>query len=240
MIISHEHQYLFVELPHTASTAISRELQRHYDGTPILHKHAYYHQFLQSASEEEKQCFVFSGIRNPMDEAVSMYFKYRENHRGNYTDPSKLKQSGGHVTAADLRRFHFLRRTGADFGSYFLKFYWLPYDNWSSLAHHRFDFTIRFETLQEDFERLLKLLGIHQRRALPAANPTGGKSAPFRSYFTGETHQRAQWVFGPFMRKWGYTFPPRWNAIEMRPVNDVLFHIVSIYRNARRRHLSPK
>ncbi len=236
MVISHRHRYLFIELPHTASTAISRELVALYDGETILRKHAYYHEFLRVAGEEEKGYFVFSGIRNPLDEAVSIYLKYKNNHRGNYTDPRKLKKQGGHVTEADLERFRFIHERQADFPLYLRRFYRLPYDNWSSLAHHRFDFVIRFERLQEDFAEVLERLGIEQQRPIPLANPTTGKR-DFGSYYTPEIRRHAVWVFGPFMRKWGYEFPPEWDTANVPWSSVVLFRLLSIYRNTRRRYL---
>ena len=92
MIISHTHRYLFVELPRTGSTAISRELVQNYEGAHILWKHATYQDFLKVAKPEEKEYFVFSGIRNPLDDAVSRYFKIMTDHRERFTDPEKLKR----------------------------------------------------------------------------------------------------------------------------------------------------
>ena len=54
MIISHRHRYLFVEVPHTGSHSIAEQLIRHYDGEPILRKHANVTQFLGQAAAEEK------------------------------------------------------------------------------------------------------------------------------------------------------------------------------------------
>jgi hypothetical protein len=237
MIIGHRYRYLFVELPHTASTAISRELRECYEGVPILRKHAYYHEFLRVANAEEKTYFVFSGIRNPLDEAVSLYLKYKTNHRGNYTNPRKLRKHGGHVTAADLARFDFIRSTNADFSAYFERFYRLPYDNWSSLAHHGFDYIIRFENLQDDFARVLQLLRTEQRRPLPAANPTAGREKDFWSHYTPEIYEQAKWVFGPFVNKWGYDFPPEWGDSVVSGSSQVMFHILAVYRNFRRKYL---
>lgn len=66
MVISDKYKYLFVELPHTGSTAISRELCEYYDGTQILSKHIFYHQFLKTATPKRKNYFVFSCIRKPL------------------------------------------------------------------------------------------------------------------------------------------------------------------------------
>ena len=40
MVISHKHRYVFVEIPHTGSHAISKELCEFYDGQIIHRKHA--------------------------------------------------------------------------------------------------------------------------------------------------------------------------------------------------------
>src|SRR5262245_27774439 len=80
MVISHKHRYLFVEIPNTGSTAISAELRRHYDGEPVLHKHATYGEFLRLASRDQRTYFVFGTVRNPLDLAVTEYFKLKTNH----------------------------------------------------------------------------------------------------------------------------------------------------------------
>ena len=54
MVISHKHQYVFVELGHTGSTAISQELCELYGGETIPHKHATYRDLQWVVSPEEK------------------------------------------------------------------------------------------------------------------------------------------------------------------------------------------
>ncbi len=73
MIISHQHRYLFVELPRTGSTAISRELRQNYDGESILVKHATYQISKDGDSGGERVLCLFR-YRNPLDDAVSLYF----------------------------------------------------------------------------------------------------------------------------------------------------------------------
>ena len=90
MIISHTHKYLFIELPMTGSTAISKELREQYDGVSILQKHSTYLDFLRVANEAEKQYFVFAGIRHPLDQVVSHYFKFKTGHDGQFTAAEHL------------------------------------------------------------------------------------------------------------------------------------------------------
>lgn len=54
MIISHEHRYVFVEVPRTGSSAINRELRERYGGVRILTKPATYEEFARQASDDER------------------------------------------------------------------------------------------------------------------------------------------------------------------------------------------
>lgn len=227
MIIGHEHRYLFVELPNTGTSAIHAALCEQYGGEPILHKHAYYQEFLSIARAEEKDYFVFSCIRNPLDIVVSGYFKHKTNHRGWFTDPKMRKENGGWVTARNLRKYRFIQDTSADFAAYFQKFYrFPPWDDWSSLAHKEFDYVIRFENLEADFARVLALLDLDAGEGLPVVNRTAGRDRDFWSYYTPEIRAQAVWVFGPFLREWGYEFPPEWGVTALPWTSRALFRLL--------------
>jgi hypothetical protein len=236
MIISHKHRYLFVELPRTGSTAISHELRTYYDGTPILHKHATYDAFLKIASAEERKYFVFAGIRNPLDDAVSLYCKLASGHHKIWTDPSRLKKKRL-VDRVRLTMFHFVKENEADFPTYFKKFYKVPYNTWSDLSHRTFDFIIRFECLQEDFENALRLIGIEPKRSLPVVNKTNKPEENYLAYYTPEIIPRAKRVFGPYMRQWGYTFPREWGEAELSIWNQMEFELFNVFRRVYWRYL---
>ena len=227
MIISHKYRYLFVELPNTASTAIRRELCELYDGVPIIRKHAYYHEFLSTASAEEKTYFTFSCIRNPLDVAVSHYFKYKTDWKDVFTDPEK---TGLQPPSPVRRRYEVIQRTDADFATYFKRFYRLPYDDWSCLAHLEFVFVIRFERLQDDFARVLELIEIPQVRTIPFVNRTSEKEDDFWSYYTAEIRDQVVRNFGPFMEQWGYEFPTDWGVASIPWSGQVQFRVIGFSR----------
>jgi hypothetical protein len=232
MIISHKYKYLFVELPRTGSTAISEELCELYDGQSVLQKHATYFDFLKVASPEEKEYFVFSCIRNPLDDAVSHYFKYKTDHKGNFTDPKRsVKRQRGLVGRINKSIFNFLKSSDADFPTFFMKYYRLPYNNWASLSHKEFDFVIRFEHLVDDFSKVLHLIGIEPVRSLPQINQTGKREKGYLSYYTPETIDRAKRVFSPFMKQWGYEFPPEWGETSISWWNQLEFDFFNLFRN---------
>ncbi len=228
MIISHKHKYLFVELPRTGSTAISRELRTYYDGQPILQKHATYADFLKIASDEEKKYFVFAGIRNPLDDAVSLYCKLENSHHKIWT--GTVKRNKRLADYINLAMFRFIKRTEADFSTYFKKFYKIPYNTWSDLSHGEFDFIIRFEKLQEDFDDVLRLIGIEPVRPLPVVNKTNKQADNYLSYYTPEIIPRAKRVFGPYMRQWDYQFPREWGETAIPWWNQVEFGFFNVFR----------
>ncbi|UCG25568.1 MAG: hypothetical protein JSW55_06155 [Chloroflexota bacterium] len=215
MIISHKFKYVFVALPRTGTTAVEKELKELYDGQPILKKHSTYHSFLQVASEEEKEYFVLSSIRNPMDDAVSRFFKIKSNHSFRHTRPKSIKRRKGAVERYEDLLFRYVQQSGADFPTFFKLAYRFPYDNWSSLNHQDFDFVIRFEHLPQDFSTALELMAIEQIRPLPVRNTTKMRDRDYLSHYTPEIRGQARRVFGPFMKQWGYEFPPEWGEAEV-------------------------
>lgn len=228
MIISHKHRYLFIEVPHTATTAISKELRENYDGIPILQKHARYAHFWEVATDEEKKYFTFSCIRNPLDSEVSKYFMFKTDHRNRYGDSKNWKKS--RATPYELFRYNWVKNNEATFADYFKRFYFFPYDNWTRLSHRGFDFVIRYENLQEDFATAFSLLGIEQKRPLPLINKTGEKKRDFSTYYTPDIRKRAKRVFGPYMKEWGYEFPPEWGDLSVSWPNQAAFDILGLVR----------
>lgn len=231
MIISDEHRYLFVELPWTASTAISNELRNYYDGRSILRKHSNYHEFLRFANAEQKSYFTFSGIRHPLDELVSLYVKLRTNLHNTYTNPEWW------VSRRKIRQYEWIQERQASFPEFVKRFYWLPAETWSSLDHEEFDYVYRFETVASDFEAILEQLGLEQVRPLPVLNPTPEKGS-WQDYYTPEIYDRVRVVFGPRMARWGYEFPPEWDLRPAPQWANLLYAARAASKNLARRTLA--
>jgi hypothetical protein len=213
MIISHKYKYLFVETPQTGSTAISKELREHYDGHNILRKHSYYFEFERIANSVEKNYFVFAGVRNPLDETVSTYFKYFNDHRSHYTDSNKLLTKGSFVTKNMIKKYNFAQKKEKTFQDYVEKFYNRIYTNSVDINSEYCDYIIRFENLSEGFSEVLKKLNILQVRPLPQINKTDHKDQKtYEQYYTRDMRDHVTKVFGPFMKKWDYAFPDDWSV----------------------------
>ncbi len=223
MIISHKHRYVFIEVPHTASSAIAVELCDHHGGEPILHKHANYSQFHARATPEERTYFVFGCVRNPLDSAVTVYFKYKTNHLGVYTNPDHWVRNGGWVQDTQLERYAFIADDNASFAQFFARYYTAIYHNWMLMG--QFGHVMRYEHITEEFPRILKKLGIESVRELPRWNPTSRKAA-FEQYYVPEIRDQAVRTMGPFMEKWGYDFPNEWEPARIPLINRLRFSLV--------------
>lgn len=245
MIISDTHRYVFVELPRTGSTAVHRELCSMYGGEPILTKHATYEDFLKIATPEQKGYFVFSSVRNPLDDAVSKYFKVkagrsaesRVHGRSSRRSPPRRGRDRLLNRLIDTHMTRFVRRADADFPTFFHRYYVLPYDTWASLSHQRFGFIMRFENLTEDFEHVLRLVGLEPRRPLPIANQTADRQRAHEGYYVPRIRNRARRVFGPYMERWGYSFPRSWGLSRPTATDWLAYRCYSFLACIYWRHL---
>lgn len=225
MIISHKNKYVFVELPRTGTTAVSRELCQLYGGERILRKHATYNDFLKAASPEETKYFAFTCIRNPLDDAVSHYYKLKTNHGERYTKVIKPSARRRLAERLDALMFRYIHRKDADFTDFFKRVYIFPYNNWVSMNRDQYDYVMRFENLSEDFSKAIQLIGLELKRPLPPRNVTSSRSRDFTTYYTEDLIPRAKRVFGPFMKEWGYEFPQEWGNDPIPWWNQMEFQV---------------
>ncbi len=213
MIISHEHRYVFVQVPDSASTAMGRELCALYDGEEIGAKHDHLVTLHAATDGRYRDYFAFGTIRHPLEIMVARYFKLKVDRGGMFTNPEFWVENGGHITERQRERYQFIQEKDADFPSYFLRFaprlYESPY--FTGLLD-RFDLVLRKESLDRDFRAALARLGIQAQRDIPPANVTPARKGPFADYYTPEIRERTVASFGPYMRRWGFAFPEAWGA----------------------------
>lgn len=231
MVISHRYRYLFVEVPRTGSTSISSELRENYDGHEILRKHATYRDFLRVASGGERDYFTFSAVRNPLDVAVTRYVRLKHDVQQVYHDPRKVAYRNSLASRLERRIHAWVQRTDADFASFLRRWYLIPYDTWTTLDHKRMNAVLRFESLSEDFGAALRQMGIPPVRDLPVRNVTPGRDRDWEAYFTPDAIRRAVWVFGPYMEKWGYSFPSSWGTVRVPRSSRLLYRAAHALRS---------
>ncbi|MEM1145317.1 MAG: hypothetical protein AAGI88_22285 [Pseudomonadota bacterium] len=242
MVISHKYKYVFIELPYTATRAISDELRRNYDGVEILNKHSNYPEFAKFATETELDYFVFCGIRNPLQIPISLYLKYRNTETSALWlgDPGRSEAKNLVSRVYDLlavQKVRMAKKDEVSFDDYFLQNYRVPFDNWSRVTLPHCDYVLRFEELQEGFASVLEKIGIQQVRDLPRRGNAVAWSHDPSEYYGTRSIVRAKWVFAPYMRRWGYSLPEQWGGFDATPLTDTVDGIMSIGRSFYWKHL---
>jgi|TARA_B100001964_G_C14208924_1_gene589509 hypothetical protein len=224
MIISHKYKYVFIGVPRSGTGAISEELCSFYHGQKILRRHSSYWNYLSIMMPEWKDYHVFSSIRNPMDQIVSLYYKFRNSQKIPF-----LKSNSFGLRLADAyfkRHFLFAQDKDNSFSDYFLRFYKRPYHD-MTVSHDSIDFVIRYENLHEDFDRWLSIMKMRKIRDIPPKtsssnlNLTRDRSENFLSYYEERTWDRALRVFSPYFNKWGYGFPETWGYHDTRIIDEL-------------------
>ncbi len=225
MILSNKNKYIYMATPHTGSSAISKELCEKYGGKPILHDHANYFEFFRVANKKQRKYFAFASIRNPLDEATSIYAKLNSNHHSDYTNPKRTFKKGGWVTKKQKQMFYFVKNPKNDFNDFLIKFYKHPYTSNINTDRKYCNFIARFEYLEEDFTKALKMLNIKKARNLPVFNKTKGKKH-FTEYYSKKGIQHALKIFGPFMEEFDYKFPKNWPKRKIKISEKVEYFLL--------------
>ena len=229
MIISDTYRYVFIQTPMTGSSAVAKELIENYKGRAILSKHAVYSTFLANANSEQRNYFVFSGIRHPLDKMVSNYQKMLNNHNDRFTQKLNADPRKAIFQIRDRVRYRRVKK-GWNYEQ-FLQ-HSKVYDEVSSLDHHKLNYVMKFETLENDFEKVLSQLGISLVRRLPKFNSTKQKKDFLEFYDSEKTRKLAVKKMGPFLENSEYSFPDDWGTC--RPSNwdrfqYKLWHILRIF-----------
>ncbi len=217
MIISKKWKYIFIGLPFSASSAISKELVRNYEGVPVSWKHS---NITDSSVTREiiKDYFVFCVYRNPIDITFSYYNKILTNAYNVYTQKEYFIENGGWVTKKERRIYHKVRNSNLDFEAYLRLTYTFPYDSLFSLNQPYIDEVVYFDELNDSFTNTLDSIGVPVMRDLPVVNKTVKTCAMEVSETTCGK------VFGPFLKSnampFDYSIPNRalWLYRAIQPI----------------------
>lgn len=177
MIISHKHKYIFIGLPFSGSSAISKELIEQYHGESIYFKHTNIHSILNNKKIDISKYFVFAVYRDPIDICITTYSKYLNNAKEVYTNKKYLIKNGGHISSKDIKTYNYIKSNKIDFNGYIKDKHkgFLPYDFVFSINEKYLNFQIDFKHLNEDFKLALSKIGIKVKRDLPSYNKTKNK-----------------------------------------------------------------
>ena len=177
MIINNKYKYIFVGIPYSASSAISVELIKNYEGELILNKHSNIPHLLKTTKINLKEYTVFGVYKDPIQIKTTVYNKLKHNPQNRYTNPEYLRKNGGYVTqkAANLSKLirgknisfqEYIKVTSTKFGLI------LPFSNVFTINAPYFDFVIDFNDLDNDFKKIMQKIGFENTPEFAVINKT--------------------------------------------------------------------
>ena len=87
-----------------------------------------------------------------------------------------------------------------------------------------------YEFLSYDYRKALQSAGIKSPKPLPVANKTAGKKKGIEKYYTSDIQDRALFIFGPFLERYGYKFPRDWKNKHIPYTSFFLFNVGGFLR----------
>ena len=214
MIISHRHRFIFFAVPRTATHAIRAALGPTLGDAdwqqqslteavripvPALarigHGHVSFRQVQACLPEAAGDYFKFAVVRNPYDRFVSvcaMLNKRNPTYRGNETDFMKRALGFPRFRARVLVR-----------------------PQWEMLADDedelRMDFVGRYETLQQSFDEVCRLIGLPAVSLEPS---NASEHGVFPSYYDDELLSRVTDLYREDFKRFGYDTATKAEALR--------------------------
>ena len=96
-----------------------------YDGEPILEYHSNYFEFLRHCTKDPKDYFIFCGVRNPMDNAASLYMKLMTDQNKAYSERKWLLDKGGEVSKRRVELYQHLKNVDNSFAVFLQNGKWI-------------------------------------------------------------------------------------------------------------------
>lgn len=224
-IISRTHDLLFIMTPRTASTALGQLLCRELNGKflpneDILNENGFFqvqkkHSTVDDlignqllSNEEIKSLCIFTTVRNPFDNLVSLYQKRRSKYQPLVADPeSWIYRVPNYLDDMEYCRTH-------SFNAWIFKHY-----SRSSIKRllggtpsmyrrftERADVVLRFENIQADFRKFLQAVGIQRKLSIPHVNTTKERRANYRQYYNHSSRRIVEFALRDDLKRYGYEF----------------------------------
>lgn len=221
-----DHKLLFIQAPRTGSSAVGKVLREQLGGEwlprrPILdhngmkvmsHQHNTLKQLVDHdllKVKEIRNLIIFTTVRNPYDSVVSLYVKNAKRL------PRQLSNSSSWIYRTTNRRRSIEFAQGHSFRRWVL---WRYGERaWRNLLRREAgslfgryvrgtNALLRFESLQDDFSKILEMAGIKEEIQIPRYNVTTKKATNYQKYYDTISKSIVYYRFRGDIQKYGYGF----------------------------------
>jgi hypothetical protein len=203
MIINHKYKFIFVHIQKTAGSSISNVLSN-IDGTESI---LYPHSFINAIDfEQYNEYFKFCFVRNPWDRLFSWYKMMLK--KGVHNDFSKYLLENSRSFSEFLNLTDIIYETSRlewdEYASYpkSISFNQLDYitDNNGNVL---VDFIGRFESLEEDYNKIMEKIGIPN---LPLPHINQSSNGDYKNFYTDKDIEKVYNMCKKDIDYFGYKF----------------------------------
>ncbi len=166
---------LFIECPRTGCTSIAKFFKKNYDGISCT-KHSKVEESLKYFNLEKDKVFKVCGVRNPFSSLHSLYYKALAR---------SLVINKDFLPAWGRRQVVKIKDCDYNFKN-FIKIYSKVPKLYLSYQQGLVDDVIRFEDLENELNRILKIAGVDNIFKLTQVNKTVNKTTHYREMFDYE------------------------------------------------------
>jgi chondroitin 4-sulfotransferase 11 len=203
MIINHKYKFIFVHIQKTAGSSIANVLSD-IDGTESI---LYPHSFINAINlEQYNEYFKFCFVRNPWDRLFSWYKMMLKKGVHNDFSDYLLNNSSNF--------FEFLNLTNVIYETYPLEWDGIrPYPKSISFNQLDYitdnngnilvDFIGRFESLNEDYNKVMEKIGITN---LPLPHINKSTSGEYKYFYTESDIEKVYKLYKKDIKYFNYTF----------------------------------
>ena len=225
-IICRSYNCLYIMAPRTSCTAIGNVLCSHLGGEylpaedlvdaegyfVVQKKHSKLNEIIGNGilpADQAAKLFKFTSVRNPFDSIVSLYFKKRDKYPALLSDPESWPHRvPGYVEDMKFCMTHsFNAWVLKNFSRHLIKSIlgMRPANIYNDFVDG-VDAVIRFENLQNDFNKVLEEIGVEQPLPIPRLNTTPGRKTDYRQYYSRMSHLLVGFVLRNELKQLGYRF----------------------------------
>lgn len=174
MLISHQYKSIFIAIPHTGSTIIEEVLVNNYGFKSIRNKHS----LPVYLPKETKGYKIIGGVCDPSSDMSTMYWKFKNDHLGLYSEALKNKKKMIRHKSIGKRGLYFFKKVNSgswDFNQFIKKstspFFVSKINVNKSMYHYIYN----KDSLEKDWREIKFILGIYDSFELPRKNITQKK-----------------------------------------------------------------
>ncbi len=223
--ICREHQLLFIMTPLTGCSATSKALRDHLGGDwfppePVVNengkllvrrKHCALGELLKHrvlSREDAGQLFKFTTVRNPFDYLVSKFVKRKYRFQRRVQVAKRFEGLEDVVEDVEYCRDH-------DFDDWIARHYAVGrLDRMRGLGRRngilRFsagvDAVMRYERLDDEFQRVLREAGVSTQVRIPRYHATPGKKRDYRSYYSPRSRRIIEYAYQDVLARFDFAF----------------------------------